>query len=173
MANSDTTDKVLAFLAASYPNFKLQPETVEAYAEMLADVPPDLLKAAAKQCVAASRFFPTVAELRDAALALMPQQSGLPTAGEAWAEVCQQIRRTGSYGKPEFSTPLIGRAVDSMGGWKMLCMSEDPMPDRAHFFRVYEALAQRATAQAKMLPEVRVLAEELRAKALGDGKAQP
>lgn len=169
MASLETFDVVWKRLMQIWPKEPASPERIELYQRLTADIPDDVLMAAALQVIATHRFFPAIAELRDAALALLPRQSGLPTAGEAWAEVCQQIRRTGSYGQPEFSTPLIGRAVDSMGGWKMLCMSEDPMPDRAHFFRVYEALAQRATAQAKMLPEVRALADGLRARQLEAG----
>ena len=35
--------------------------------------------------------------------------------GEAWREVLSEISKTGSWGKPKFSDPLIQKAVEAVG----------------------------------------------------------
>ena len=55
---------------------------------------------------------------------------------------------------PEYSHPLIERAVDVMG-YRNLCESDNAVADRAHFFRVYEGLLGRAEEEIRMLPSVR------------------
>ena len=150
-------------MSASYPNFVLRDDTTKVYMRLLADIPPEVLEAAALECITKSEFFPTVAKVREAAMNLMLNKAALPSAFEAWAEVCKEIRRVGYAGKPEFSTPLIEKAVQGIGGWRYICLSEDGVADRARFFQGYDILMQRAEAQAKMLPEVRHVAERLAA----------
>lgn len=42
-------------------------------------------------------------------------------------------------------------------GWKELCLSENQEYDRAHFFKVYKSLSERAESDVKMLPQVRAM----------------
>jgi hypothetical protein len=121
-----------------------------------------VLEAAALQCLASCRFFPTIAELREAVFAMLPQANAL-TAGEAWAEVMREIRRTGAdqhHGPPQFSSPVVAETVASLG-WRNLCLSENEVADRAHFMRVYDSLANRVQSQIRMLPQVRQVAAAL------------
>ena len=73
------------------------------------------------------------------------------TAGEAWGEVLAEISRTGSYGTPRFSSPIIKKAVDCIG-WQSMCLSENISVERAHFFRVFENLV-RKDHQNRILPK--------------------
>ena len=137
------------------------------WCELLRDVDGELLRAATLQHVATSKWFPTVAELREAATDIM-SPSHRTTAMEAWGEVARQIRSVGSYGRPEFSSSLIRRLVDDMG-WLNLCMSEMPGADRARFIEGYKALVSRDRREAMELPQViearrrfRLLAEQKR-----------
>jgi hypothetical protein len=54
-------------LMAAYPDKKTEADTFALYEEMLADIPAYLLEAAIRAHIAASPFFPRIAELRDAA----------------------------------------------------------------------------------------------------------
>lgn len=152
---------MFALLHANWPTEVLPDERIDLYARMLGDLSDEMLEAATLHVIASSPFFPKVADLRKAAYEIYQEEKGLPTAGEAWGEVMQQIRRVGSYGKPEFSLPIIANAVKAMGGWVMLCRSEEPMADRAHFFRVYDALAERKMRSDVMLPQVKEVAKKL------------
>lgn len=61
---------------------------------------------------------------------------------EAWSAVLKEVSRTGSYGVPKFSNPLITRAVECIG-WRNICLSENPGIERAHFLKIYEQLQNR------------------------------
>ncbi|UCC53697.1 MAG: hypothetical protein JSV68_06915, partial [Anaerolineaceae bacterium] len=60
--------EVLDLLAASYPRTELEAETVKAYILMLEGIDPALLKAAVLQHISTSKWFPTIAEIRGAAV---------------------------------------------------------------------------------------------------------
>lgn len=168
MATEQTILNVLDMLHANWPRETATRERALLYCRLLADIPDDVLQAACLQVIASARFFPAIAELREAALAMTPEVDGLPTAGEAWGEVLREIKRTGTdqwQGPPRFSHPLVDTAMRAMG-WRNICLSEDGMADRAHFMRIYDALRQRESARARTLPEVRALTDKLRVAAL-------
>ncbi|RMD57454.1 hypothetical protein D6833_13885 [Candidatus Parcubacteria bacterium] len=152
---------VLHKLALVYPQQEVPEETVEMYVRLLDDLPVDALRAAALQLATTSKWFPTVAEIREAAFALMEHQSGLPSAYEAWQEVMRQAFEVGHTGKPQFSHPAIMEAVKAIGGWRYVCMSTNQVADRARFVDAYEQLVQRARYKERMLPAVKTLAAKL------------
>lgn len=172
MNEPETTLDVLEFLMNAYPNKAIGEETIQIYLRLLADIPADLLKAAALAHVTQSQFFPTVAELRDAGAALMERALGLPNAYDAWNEVCRAITTHGHIRTPEFTHPLIKKAVDACGGWRTLCMSENQIADRARFFQVYEVYQGRQQEEHRMLPEVAGMISTLAGR-LAAGMPQP
>ena len=153
---------VIKGLTDCFPRQAITKQTIGAYAHMLRDIPPDVLQAAAAHCTARSPFFPAISELREAAFDIMDDVLNVPCAAEAWAEVCQRMRYGGRQAGPEFSHDLVAEAVESIGGWYMLCGSETPAADRARFMEAYRELHQRARERQRMLPEVRAAAERYR-----------
>jgi hypothetical protein len=166
---------VWAVLLRAYPYFEKErnkrdlAETFEVYASVLSDIPAELLRAAALQHIASSKFFPAVSELRDVALSL--SRTAERTAMEAWGEVMHWMSRGdlkmlpggNGYESPRFSDPLTQRVVNAMG-WNQLCQSENLMADRAHFLKAYDAYKARERQDAQLLPQVRSLTEVLRAR---------
>jgi len=155
--------KLMQFLNNAYPRFTLEPETIEVYYQILSDLPLDLVKAAILQLITEdSPWCPAVGQIRSCAFDLLDRESGVPTAWDAWAEVCKRI---GDHGNtcppslPEFSHPLIQCTVDGVGGWLDLCMSMNRIADRARFVQAYEALAKRERMQVRMLPRAREVLE--------------
>ena len=74
---------------------------------------------------------------------VMIAQIPAPTGAEAWGEFKREVHRTGYYGTPQFSHPLIQRAIDIMG-WREMCLSEDPEGVlRGQFLKIYATLDQR------------------------------
>jgi hypothetical protein len=57
-------------LAAGYPSVVIAEQTIEVYAKDLSDLPLDTLRRAIEVCRSESRFFPTVADIRERANAL-------------------------------------------------------------------------------------------------------
>lgn len=143
--------KLLAILSAAYPSYQLQEESLRIYAAMLRDLEYDAAQQAAVRHIATSKFFPTIAEFREAAQKVC---SPLPEPEEAWEEVMRQVREIGSYGRPEFSHEIINRAVATVG-WMNICLSEAPGVERGHFLRVYETFLrrERETSNLKVLQE--------------------
>lgn len=164
MATERRVNEVMGVLAAAYPNFQLTTQTIAVYVRILADMPDEVLEAASLDCVSKCRFFPTIAELRDAAYAIATNRLAAPTAYEAWDEVVHQIRDVGSYGSPVFSHPWIGTAVRQIGGWFNVCQSENSIADRARFVQCYEDAERRHDIAAKTLPQVVDLAKKLEAQ---------
>lgn len=159
MANLQEITKLIAVVSLAYPRYELPEGTVHVYAGLLSDIPADALEAAARQLMVESKFFPSIAEWREKALDLMTGIYQIPSSAEAWEEVMQQINKVGHNTSPEFSHPVIRKAVDCFG-WKTLCMSESIEFDRSQFFKVYEILVKRAKDIMSLLPESRKVTEK-------------
>lgn len=154
---NETFQKAWKVLAASYPNAPhiSNRETIMVYERALGDIPAELLTAAVMTVVAKSTFFPSIAEIRDAAFAAIERESGLPTATEAWGAVCEAVRAIGIYGTPRWKYQQTAEAVRAVGGWESICNSDNPAADRARFIEAYNAIVARARSDARQLPEVR------------------
>ena len=170
MAGRETITKMMVVLSAAYPRHEVTADTGRVYAELLHDIPDDVLLAAAKQHATTSKWFPSVAELREAANKITAYSLGIRTAEEAWLKVQAAIRRYGWYGEsdgaggwrvPRMLSELERNAVDALGGWKLLCHSENAPADRAHFLRIYDNLLKRQQESAMMLPAVRDAVDKL------------
>jgi hypothetical protein len=153
------------------------------YFDVLHDIPIELLQTAARQCLATLKWFPKPAEIREQALQLVMVSLGIPNANDAWAEVTRrmhntfrvrqvgdlvQVAITGMYDEApggylthrqptaeDWSTPLIQKAIDGIGGWRALRASDNPIADRSQFISAYERYSTRQMQAARMLPETR------------------
>lgn len=149
--------KAWALLTAAYPQAPqaTNRETAALYARTLADLPADLLEAAVLSAIGACKFFPTVAELRDLAFSAVERAGNLPAPSEAWGDVMDAVSAIGYYRTPNWKVEAIAEAVRAIGGWEMLCQSENSVADRARFIEAYGAIVQRARTDARQLPQVR------------------
>jgi hypothetical protein len=120
------------------------------YVRELRDLDPEVLEVAARQLIRTTTFMPKVHEVLVAVRAVVAGQQ--PDPGEGWIEVVESFSAVGRYGRPRWSHPLIGRAVEAIGGWRWLCDSENPVADRAQFIRAYERLAARAEREELLVP---------------------
>jgi hypothetical protein len=166
----EDTIRIMAILTAAYPQVNLERETIEVYGKFLADLPFEAVYAAAMDLITTNKWLPSVAELRRRAFTLMPG-AHIPTAAEAWAEVMDQVHSLGSYRMPEFSHPVIDRAVKAMG-WRELCLTENLQADRAHFLQIYEAFREDTELEAMRLTEVKKLMESKSPPRLANAKPQ-
>lgn len=165
MASESQIKAVFGMLSAAYPQAGVTAATLAVYVRTLADLDPQILDAAAADCISRLKFFPTVAEIREAAAQVASLRFGPPSPGEAWAEVVSAIREVGSWGSPSWSHPRIGEAVRQVGGWRNLCLSENQAADRARFLEIYAEASRREAYDAVTLPEVKDLALRLAGKA--------
>ena len=163
MATNDEVTRVLGTLMLAYPSWgesfgaKID-GTLEVYRRSLLDIDGNLLEAAAMQHISASKWFPAVSELREAALSIITHGEESPE--EAWGEVKKAFRVYGSYREPIFSNAKIAQTVKIMG-WMNLCMSENEIADRAHFFKIYQSVQAREHFNSIAMPEVKQAIDKL------------
>lgn len=187
MASQIEVAQVVAMIGSAYPSFAATKETVGVYYELLKDLPADLLKVAALQCCAETgrKFAPSVGELRGTASAIQRKGQGIPTALEAWDEVCNAPKslqykeitdEVDEYGRTIIKVtpytwrhPLVGR-VALMLGFPNFPDKENESVDRAHFFKQYDYELQRYSEDAIELPEVTRYIEARRQNALPIGQ---
>lgn len=147
-------------LCASYPDHvaKLSDETmaaqVQLYHQMLTDLDLETLRSVVLRHMAESQWFPKISELRKAA-ARLANPAALDPA-EAWEQVVRAIPVYGhtiagmdGAGIPPFDDPLTAVVVRQFG-WNALCLSENPVADRARFIEAYARQAQRAQERAAL-----------------------
>lgn len=137
-------------LTASFPEWQKgisdekAERTFEAYLQMLTNLPGEALKSAALLHVAESKFFPTIAELRQRTFDLtLPK---VPTALEAWEDA--------TTGK---GSALARKILGMLGfdafalhtaDWQTLSVA------RSHFIREYDQQIAREESQRRRLPQI-------------------
>jgi hypothetical protein len=138
-----TTGELIGLLCASYPSASIPAETVKTYARLLADLDPDELEPVVVGHVATSRFFPSVAELRQA---VVERRLALPSREEAWERASAA---TADLPIAEL-TPPERAALDHVGGRYAIRSSEAPSVLRAQFLKAYDAERGRAVESANV-----------------------
>jgi hypothetical protein len=155
--------RMLGFIAMTYPNVTISDGTPEAWYALLGDLDAEQAMFALRRLLMAQTIpsLPTPGAIRQEAATVA--DPSLPIPAEAWGEVIKQIRHIGHWGRPNFSHPLIAKAVEIMG-WRDICVSEEPDVVRGQFLKIYGTLADRQRKEA-------VLPEPLRLKSLSAGGA--
>ena len=141
--------KLVAILIAAYPNSRSAVRDIDAtsalYERMLADLDVNVATAAVERILATSKFLPSIAEIREAALAV--SVGGKRAGGEAWGDVIAAIGKFGQYRTPEFADALVEKTVRAFG-WREICQSENQQADRARFIELYDRLASSARTES-------------------------
>lgn len=159
MASSKSFLTLYSALVAAFPTTVTTPMTPQIFYEALGDVPDEALTGAVAEWLAHGKKFPTIADLRELALA-----ERYPLAVEAWGEIKAAIQQYGRHEIPVFSHPLITKTVDDIG-WQGLCASkvEDESIIRAQFQRAYqERVARETFDRTSLVQSLQGLLEEKR-----------
>jgi len=157
--NVNQASGIMEILTAAFAQRPVSTATLMIYQRCIMDLDFEDAKAAVLDLVTEADWLPSIAAIRKAALALTDDT---PTAAEAWDEVNRAFRNCGSWAVPEWSDRLVEKTVAGMGGWKVLCASENAMADRAHFLTAYRIEAERARFDRVRLPEARQLEAKAR-----------
>lgn len=174
MNNSDL-GKIVKSILASWPTQRQRMSDEDAAGFTLAcktglaDLEYGQARAAVDRLVKTSKFLPSVAEVREAAV--VDRQGERKSGGAAWGEVTAMVKRYGGHRAPgidfEVADPLVAEVIRALG-WRDLCDSRNQAADRARFIELYDQLARQARKAAQLAPGVRppVLAAPLRTNAL-------
>lgn len=151
----DTTErnKIFNLLFGSYKTgTTIAPETMSAYKLMLTDIPVPALKAGVMKCITNCKFLPSIAEIREASQDFYEEVTDTrkKSYSEAWNEVLKTLASVGYYGKPQWSTPEIAQAVESLGYINLCTMEQEQVPTYAAQFRgIYNQTCERSKAQTQ------------------------
>lgn len=141
--------KALATLSAAYQR-ELTDPTIALYIEALSDLDDNALVGSALDAIVVSRFFPTIAELRERAVFRQHPQGQPPTAEMAWNEVMLAVTTNGRWERPVFSHDLVRATLDLTGGYVRLCEGQTSSEgaNRAQFIATYQRLLQREVVES-------------------------
>lgn len=160
MSKELKTVDCLIMLKSAYPRMDFGAESVMVYQLALADIEPLLLRTAVLKHISTSKWFPTIAELRQAATEIVLQSEGQLSGPEAWGLVLREVRRVGHWRSPNLQ-PVVRQAVDAIGGWRNICFSANITADRARFIEAYTILRKREALRLQQLPAVGEAVEAL------------
>jgi hypothetical protein len=110
----------LAALTAAYSK-ELPKPTARIYIQALQDLPPEPLAEATAVIIKTSRWFPSIAEIRETTMEF-DDNVAIPSSWDsAWADVMTKIRREGRNRLSEWSNDSIPEALDAIGGYQRVC----------------------------------------------------
>ena len=161
-------------LRTYYPRETLLPnqQAMELWFRELHDIPFPVAEAALRKWVNTNKWSPSIAEIRE--MAANVQNGDIPDWGEGWEEVQRAIRKYGMYNVREAMdsfTPLTRKTVERLG-FRNICVSENPMSERANFRQCYEILAKREQMDQQVALPLRKAIQQIQASGfmmLGDG----
>lgn len=141
----DATLKLLMLAKKTFPQSKADAETLLLYVAALDDLTYPQIKAGVLNLMNTAKFFPTIAEIREAAekMTLHANGNDKPDAGAAWGEVMKYIVRRGPYDSRPFpwSCEEVHEAVRRIGSTTLFEMTNDDVPTvRAQFRDIYKGV---------------------------------
>lgn len=147
MTNQDreSSAKLLTLARKSFPSSKADAETITLYLAALDDLTYAQIKAGVLKCMNTAKFFPTIAEIREAAESMVEHanHTGKPDAGEAWGEVMRFVTESSPYDQRPFrwSCEEVYEAVKRLGTMTLFEMTNDGIPaTRGQFMKIYDKL---------------------------------
>lgn len=125
------------------------------YGDRLMDFDSRVLRAAAEQLVATSRFFPTLAEIRAACEAVTAEER--PTALDVYGDTIRELSRALAAREVPRLDPVAKEVVAAMGGAYTLVASDNGAADRARFLEAYTEKRRQRDAADAIVPAARAL----------------
>lgn len=152
---------LLAIATANFPNMQerdMKPTAV-LWEKSLSDIDYGTAEKALLKVLSTSRFFPTIAELREAIADITNPRS--IDAMEAWGLIGQAIRKYGFYRQAEAVASLPSDVADMVKRftWRELCLSENIDTIRAQFRMAWETQSKRKKEMNALPVDIRNLLE--------------
>lgn len=165
--------KISMAIKTYYPKETLLPnqQAMDLWFFQLQDIPFDVAELAVNKWVATNRWSPSISDLREMAQSIM--QGNTPDWGEAWLEVNNAIARFGHYREREAlesMSPLARQTAERLG-FQNLCLSDNPVADRAKFENIFNQLAERQSKENRLPDNLRLLISQVNTKMIEGGSA--
>ncbi|OEH86229.1 hypothetical protein BHU72_11885 [Desulfuribacillus stibiiarsenatis] len=151
--------QLLGIATANFPSLQekdLKPTAI-LWEKTLSDVPYQVAENALIKVLSTSKFFPTVAEIREAIVAITEPRK--LDAIEAWDLIVQAIRKYGFYREPQAmeSLPEDVARMARRFTWRELCHNENPDTLRAQFRMAWETESKREKEMSVLPTDIREL----------------
>jgi len=163
---------LVAFAVSAYPNQQKQEQKLlcRAWELTLADMDYETAQTALAMVISRSKFFPTVAEIREAA-AQLSGANGMDWS-EAWGLVARATHRFGYYQEEKGleSLPEPVRRMVKRFNWREICSTDNIDVIRGQFRMAWEGQSKRERDLAVLPAPLRERLEAPMQKALGEGK---
>ncbi len=147
--------EIVNMLVAMYPAPGWPKERVKLYAAVIADLDRDLAREGVLEIfrTRTEDRAPMPAELRRLVAAKQATAAASPylEPDEAWALVVASFTTVGGYREFPDDHPLVAETVRAIG-WTVLCQSDNPEADRAHFLQLYRGRVERARREDAATP---------------------
>ena len=176
------TTEMLTAVLLGYPSSRANAETIAFYVMALDDLSFVEIRAALSKLTKTAKFFPTVAEIYEAAESVKNTAQGTAEldAGQAWEEVMRLVKTCHMYKPWTYSTPEVEQAVKQFGKMELISLEESAMNTaRAQFRNIYNGILARKKERDQnkaVLSKLGIQLEEQlargsRLKLVGGGKA--
>lgn len=156
-----------AAMKTYYPKEGLLPngQAMELWFRQLQDIPYIVAEAALQKWVATQKWSPSIAEIREMAMTVTAGDK--PLWSDGWEQVQTAIRKYGMYniGAAMESFDDVTRQTVKRLGFRELCLSENPMQDRANFRMIFEQIAEREQQQKQLPVSLQNLIETMKGEA--------
>ena len=142
--------KALAPYLLAWPQNKMNEASLAIYARALSNLPLAEISAAMLRLLRTCKFFPSVAEIVEAAEAMrqFATKSEVSTPDEAWAEAMRLARECHVYKEWHYSCPEVEQAVKYFGRVELCTLEADAVNTaRSQFMRIYTSVAGRGMAR--------------------------
>lgn len=137
--------QIVAAIKATWPSQKVVADQAafDWWYELLNDLDFTACKNAVMQLSVTNKFAPSIAEIREKAIATVIPEG--PTWEDGWQEVIRYISKYGMYQQEEALNAMtpITRKIVSRLGWQNICCSENITADRANFRDTYNSELKR------------------------------
>jgi hypothetical protein len=152
---------LMSIATANFPTMQerdMKPTAV-LWEESLSDIPYDVAKKSLIKVLSTSKFFPTLAEIREASVQLTQPRS--MDAIEAWGLIVQAIKKYGMYDQVKAMESLPPEVEEMVRRftWRELCLNENPDTLRAQFRMAWETYGKRKKEMSVLPSDVRQMIE--------------
>ena len=149
---SDILKVLMPYVSAFPNNTKIKDEAWPIYASVLSTLTPEEVNMAMRKLLVTAKFFPTIAEIFEAAQSIREQVdgTGFPSAADAWEEV-QRLAKSLYLDKPwTFSHEAVERAAKAFGKYELCTIESNAVGvARAHFMKMYAEIADEMKTKKK------------------------
>lgn len=155
--NKQEIVQLISIATANFPNMqgKDMRATLTLWEKALNDIPYDVAEKALLKVLSTSKFFPTIADIRESATELT--QPRIMDAMEAWGLITKAIKEHGYYDKENGMKSLPPDVAEMVRrfGWNELCTNTNPDTMRAQFRMAWESQSKRINEYQKLPSEIR------------------